>query len=96
VQIANYIRDGVVVAQKVRFPGKDFTFLGKPKDAGLYGMHLWRDGGKMVVITEGEIDALSVSQLQDNKWPVVSVPNGRRARSATSRSTSTGSRSSSP
>jgi twinkle protein len=83
VQIANYIRDGVVVAQKVRFPNKDFTFLGNPKTAGLYGQHLWRDGGKMVVITEGEIDALSVSQLQDNKWPVVSAAErgaGREAR----------------
>ena len=30
----------------------------------------------MVVITEGEIDALSVSQLQGNKWPVVSLPSG--------------------
>jgi twinkle protein len=28
------------------------------------------------VIVEGEIDALTVSQLQQNKWPVVSVPNG--------------------
>lgn len=76
VQIANYIRDGVIVAQKVRFPGKEFTFLGKPKDAGLYGQHLWRDGGRMVVVTEGEVDALTVSQLQGNKWPVVSLPNG--------------------
>jgi twinkle protein len=31
VQIANYMRDGAVVAQKVRFPDKDFTFLGEPK-----------------------------------------------------------------
>jgi hypothetical protein len=31
---------------------------------------------KMLTITEGEIDALSVSQAQGNKWPVVSVPNG--------------------
>jgi twinkle protein len=30
----------------------------------------------MLVITEGEIDALSMSQLQANKWPVVSIPNG--------------------
>lgn len=76
-QIANY-RDGKgkVVAQKIRFPGKDFTWTGEPKKSGLYGQHLWRDGGRMVVVTEGEIDALSVSQLQDNKWPVVSVPNG--------------------
>lgn len=77
VQIANY-RDasGTIVAQKVRFPNKDFKFLGDTKAAGLYGQHLWRDGGKMLVITEGEIDALSVSQVQGNKWPVVSIPNG--------------------
>lgn len=78
VQIANY-RDpssGRIVGQKVRFPDKDFTILGDIKSAGLYGQHLWRDGGKMVVITEGEIDALTVSQLQGNKWPVVSLPNG--------------------
>lgn len=76
VQIANYMRDGKVVAQKIRFPGKGFTVTGDLKSAGLYGQHLWRDGGKMVVVTEGEIDALSVSQIQGNKWPVVSVPSG--------------------
>ena len=77
VQIANYCdAAGQRVAQKVRFPDKDFKFIGEPKKAGLYGQWLWRDSGKMIVITEGEIDALSVSQLQQNKWPVVSVPNG--------------------
>lgn len=77
VQIANYCDDsGAVVAQKLRFANKDFLFQGEPKKAGLYGQWLWRDGGKMVVITEGEIDSLSVSQLQQNKWPVASVPNG--------------------
>ncbi len=76
-QLANYANDqGQVVAQKVRSPGKEFTFLGDTKAVGLYGQWLWRDGGKMVVITEGEIDALSMSQVQGNKWPVVSVPNG--------------------
>lgn len=76
VQIANYIRDHVVVAQKLRFADKSFMFVGDAKECGLYGMHLWRDGGKMVVVTEGELDALSVSQLQGNKWAVVSVPTG--------------------
>ena len=78
VQIANYRNaDGDVVAQKIRFPDKDFTITGDLKKAlPLYGQHLWRDEGKMVVVTEGEIDALTVSQLQSNKWPVVSVPNG--------------------
>lgn len=77
VQVANYIgEDGQVVAQKVRFASKDFEFLGDAKHAGLYGQWLWRDKGKRVIITEGEIDALSVSQMQDHKWPVVSVKNG--------------------
>jgi twinkle protein len=58
------------------FADKNFKFIGEPKKAGLFGAHLWRDKGKKIVITEGEIDALTVSQLQGNKWPVVSVPNG--------------------
>lgn len=78
VQLANYFDPNgrYVVAQKIRTASKDFKFLGDTKAAGLYGQWLWRDGGKMLVITEGEIDALSVSQVQNNKWPVVSVPNG--------------------
>lgn len=69
------------VACKVRFPDKSFTWLGNPKDVPLYGQWLWRDGGKMVVVTEGEIDAMSVSQAQANKWPVVSVQNGAQGAS---------------
>jgi twinkle protein len=77
-QIANYYgEDGTPVAQKIRYADKTFSFVGEPKKAlPLFGQQLWRDGGKMVVVTEGELDALSVSQLQQNKWPVVSVPNG--------------------
>lgn len=77
VQVATYYdKDRRPVAQKIRDKSKDFVFLGAPKKAGLYGQWLWRDGGKMIVVTEGEIDALSVSQVQGNRWPVVSVPNG--------------------
>jgi twinkle protein len=76
VQVANYFRGGTLTAQKVRFPNKDFTILGDAKNIGLYGQHLWRDGGKYLCIVEGEIDALSVSQMFNNKYPVVSVPNG--------------------
>jgi len=77
VQVATYCDDaGAPVAQKVRFPNKDFLIVGDAKKMGLYGRHLWRDGGKMVTVVEGEIDALSLSQVQGNKWPVVSVPNG--------------------
>lgn len=80
VQIANYRNDeGSLVAQKLRFADKSFKFIGSPKDAGLYGEHLWRQGGKMLVITEGECDALSMSQAQGNKFPVCSLPNGAQA-----------------
>src|SRR5210317_1118311 len=78
VQIANYkTRDGKTCAQKLRFADKSFATRGEL--IGLYGQHLWRDGGRRVVVTEGEVDALSVSQAFDNKWPVVSVPNGAGA-----------------
>ena len=78
VQIANYKRNNQIIAQKVRFPTKDFMFMGNAKECGLFGQHLWRNGGKTLCITEGEIDCLTVSQVmsKDNKWPVVSIPQG--------------------
>lgn len=77
-QVADYLdASGAVVAQKVRYPGKEFVTRGDMRAAlPLYGQWLWAPRGRMVVVTEGEIDALSVSQVWDNKWPVVSVPNG--------------------
>lgn len=77
VHIAHYCDDmGRPIAQKLRFDDKSFKFLGDTKAIGLYGQHLWRESGKRVVITEGELDALSVSQIQNHKWPVVSLPTG--------------------
>ncbi|TWH35571.1 MULTISPECIES: DnaB-like helicase C-terminal domain-containing protein [unclassified Aminobacter] len=78
VQVAQYLDNNRrVVAQKVRLPTKEFTWVGKRKQfKGLYGQWLWRDGGKQVVITEGELDALSVSQAQQNKYAVVSLVDG--------------------
>jgi len=77
VQAANYrTRSGDLVAQKIRFANKDFSVIGNMKEVNLFGEHLWRDGGQRIVITEGELDALSMSQVQDNKFPVVSLPSG--------------------
>lgn len=74
-QVACYYDDsGNLVGQKLRFPDKSFAVLGSISNR-LYGSQLWA-GGKKIVITEGEIDCLTVSQLQGNKWPVVSIPNG--------------------
>lgn len=74
-QAATYYKGGRPVAQKVRDPNKDFAWVGESKNTGLFGSHLW-NGGKKLVITEGEIDCLTVAQLQGGKWPVVSLPNG--------------------
>lgn len=79
-QVANYFNEsGVLIAQKLRFADKTFTTLGEGKKLPLYGQWLWRDGGKRVTVVEGEIDALSISQAQDLKWAVVSVPNGAQS-----------------
>ena len=64
------------VAQHLRFPDKSFIWIGDTDKITLFGQNLWRDGGRMVVVTEGELDAMSVSQCQNNKFPVVSVPSG--------------------
>ena len=75
--VAQYFdQTGNLVAQKLRLPGKKFSWRGDRSKIGLYGDWLWGSGGKMVVVTEGELDALSVSQVQENRWPVVSVPDG--------------------
>ncbi|WP_291448833.1 DnaB-like helicase C-terminal domain-containing protein [Desulfovibrio sp.] len=75
--VANYHdAKGNLVAQHIRMENKDFKWIGDMKKAVLFGQHLWRSGGRKVVITEGEIDCLTISMLQDNKWPVVSLPNG--------------------
>ena len=72
-----YDLQGNIVGQKIRFPDKTFSVRGKIGNC-LFGSQLW-ESGKKIVITEGEIDALTVSQLQGNQWPVVSIPNGAQA-----------------
>jgi twinkle protein len=76
VQIAEY-RDssGKVIAQKLRDAEKNFSILGDGKSMTLFGSHLW-NSGRRIIITEGEIDCMSVSQQQKHKYPVVSLSSG--------------------
>ena len=77
VQIANYYnKDKELIAQKLRYPDKTFQWIGDAKESTLFGQNLWRSKGKMIVITEGEIDALSISKLNQNKFPTVSIKTG--------------------
>lgn len=76
VQLATYKDiNGNPVAQKVRTKDKKFSIVGDAGQMGLFGSHLWSNGPTLV-ITEGEIDAMSVSQMQNHRWPTVSLPNG--------------------
>ena len=79
VHIANYNNAEGLAAQHIRFPNKDFSWIGNSKKLQLFGQHCWRDKGKLLVVTEGEIDAMSVSTVHNNKYPVVSVPNGSQS-----------------
>lgn len=45
---------------------------------GLFGAHL-AGKSKRIVVTEGEEDAMAVSQAFGNSWPAVSVPNGAQS-----------------
>lgn len=77
VEVCNYYRDGKVVAQKLRGANKSFQWRGDASKPQLFGQQLWKNkGGKKIVVTEGEYDCMTVSQLQDNKWACVSLPNG--------------------
>jgi len=78
VQVAPY-RDqsGDTVAQKVRTKDKRFWTTGDfdVDELQLFGQHLWKNNGKFIVVTEGEIDAMAARQMLGS-WPVVSIPSG--------------------
>jgi twinkle protein len=55
---------------------KEFQIIGTNKGSGLFGQEANRSGGKYLTICEGELDALSISEMFDGKWQVVSLKNG--------------------
>lgn len=75
-QIAPFHKGRDLVGQKARLADKTFFFNGDVDGADLWGMHLWPDKGQRVVVTEGEIDAMSVAQAFNLSWPVVSLTRG--------------------
>ena len=71
---------GKVVGAKVRTKDKQFRCEGEVKS--LFGMQNYRhktsSKSQKLVITEGEMDAMSVWESQPN-WDVVSIPNGAQS-----------------
>jgi twinkle protein len=68
------------IGSKVRqVETKGFYATGNFDNVGLFGQQASREGGKYITITEGEADALAVSEMFDGKWPVVSIRSGAAA-----------------
>lgn len=81
--IANYYNaPGEKIAQKYRLAGKEFRCSGKPDH--FFGQHLWANPvpGFKLVVTEGEIDAMSVAVAQGGEFPVVSLGAGAQSAKA--------------
>lgn len=76
---------GELVAQKLRTPAKDFPLLKGEgykslSECQLFGRHVFGDRfDRQVIVTEGELDALSVAQATNFKVAVVSVGAGSQS-----------------
>lgn len=68
---------GDIAAIKTRVvQSKQFSCKGISQGLGLFGQQICRGSGKFITITEGECDALAVSEMFNNKWDVVSIRTG--------------------
>jgi twinkle protein len=78
VHVATYKTSlGLPVSQKLRTMTKEMKLLGSAKETPLYGQWLWEPNpNKFVTVVEGEIDALSVVEVQGKQFACVSVPFG--------------------
>lgn len=81
IEIANYYNStfSTLMAQKLinKDTGETIKILGDIDKAALFGQHI-PFHGKKLVITENEIDAISLSQINNNKYPVVSLKCGNK------------------
>lgn len=72
-----YYVKGVEVAQKLRDKKKNFSLRGDTTAyTGFWGKWTCKGSGAYLVVTEGELDCASVSQINDLKWDCVSLTNG--------------------
>ncbi len=75
--VANYFRDKTVIGQKIRGADKKFYVTGDMVDPPLYGQWLYTPNNNIfVTVCEGEIDELSILEVNGTQWPVVSLPLG--------------------
>ncbi len=70
-----YDNNRVLTGYKIRKKGKNFLQIGSNPDNTFLFQHMWGKNNKLLVIFEGEKDALSYMQVRPG-WPAVSLPNG--------------------
>lgn len=79
VQLAPYYKNGSLIGLKARGADKEFYTIGDMRGPALFGSQL-ADKGRYLVVTEGEIDALSVAEATgQGKYHAVSLPLGAAA-----------------
>ncbi len=80
-----YDADNKLTAYKIRTMPKQFKTVGEFKDVQPFGSQSFGNGGKRLVITEGEFDAMAVAQASLNKYkkiyPVISVASSTNLKS---------------
>jgi len=65
------------IGTKVRtIADKRFSTSGDMKHNTLFGQQLFKNEGRFVTVTEGELDALAAFEMLGSKYPVVSVSKG--------------------
>lgn len=76
-------KNGVVTGYQKRTLPKEFTSIGDTKDCELFGQSICGDGGKLLIITEGNEDCLAAKAMLlslGKNYRVVSMPNGANVR----------------
>lgn len=80
-----YYKEEALVAYKTRTLPKQFKTVGDFKDVWPFGIHAFHAGGKRLVITEGEFDAMAVAQASldhyNKVYPVISVASSSNLKS---------------
>ncbi len=75
-----YYNNNELTAHKIRYvKDKRFSTEGNFEGTGLFGQHLFKEGGKYLTIVEGECDAMSAYELLGSKWAVVSIKRGAQS-----------------
>lgn len=89
VHKANFCdKNGETIFSKIRTKHKEFKCIGDTKAVSetLYLANKYEPTDKLfIVITEGEIDALTILQVMGVQYPVVSLPNGAQGAEKTIR-----------